>query len=70
MLIILFILGYSFYKEKIFSEKEINVFGSFVNGAANGAKTGVTIFPYIIGMLVAISIFRNSGVFEILSGLI
>ncbi|MFM2225019.1 MAG: hypothetical protein RJA07_1221 [Bacteroidota bacterium] len=70
LLIILFILCYSFYKEKIFTEKGMNVFGSFVNGAANGAKTGVTIFPYIIGMLVAISIFRNSSVFEILSGLI
>jgi spore maturation protein SpmB len=70
LLIILSILVYSFYKEKIFADKGINVFGSFVEGASNGAKTGVTIFPYIIGMLVAISIFRNSGVFEILSNLI
>ena len=29
--------------------------------AANkGVKTGVTIFPYVMGMLVAISLFRNN----------
>ena len=36
-------------------------------GANNGVKTGVTIFPYVLGMLVAISLFRNSGLFEIIS---
>ena len=29
--------------------------------------TGVKIFPYVMGMLVAISFFRNSGLFEIIS---
>jgi spore maturation protein SpmA/spore maturation protein SpmB len=68
LLIILGILSYSFLKEKVFSDKGINVYSSFVEGASQGLKTGVTIFPYILGMLVAISLFRNSGVFEIVSG--
>ena len=70
LLIILFILIYSFSKEKKFNEKGLNVFSSFAGGAAQGAKTGVSIFPYILGMLVAISVFRNSGVFEIIAGFI
>ncbi len=68
LLIILSILAYSFLREKVFSDKGINVYSSFVEGASQGLKTGVTIFPYVLGMLVAISLFRNSGVFEIVSG--
>ena len=47
--------------------KQTNIFDSFVLGARNGMNTAVTVFPYILGMLVAISLFRNSGLFEILS---
>ncbi len=68
--IIFIILAYSFIREKRFSDQGKNVFNSFVEGAYDGLKTGRTIFPYILGMLVAISLFRNSGVFEILSGLL
>ena len=68
--IIFIILGYSFLREKRFSTQGKNVFNSFVEGAYDGLKTGRTIFPYILGMLVAISLFRNSGVFEILAGLL
>jgi spore maturation protein SpmA/spore maturation protein SpmB len=62
-----FTLLYSFYKEKNFAEKETTVFDAFVSGANNGLQTGVKIFPYVMGMLVAISFFRNSGLFEIIS---
>lgn len=65
--IIFSILTYSFIKEKYFTGNGKNIFSSFVDGAYNGLKTGYTIFPYILGMLVAISLFRNSGVFEIIS---
>jgi len=65
--IIFLILLYSFKKEKYFEANGKNVFSSFVEGAYGGLKTGQTIFPYILGMLVAISLFRNSGVFEIIS---
>jgi spore maturation protein SpmA/spore maturation protein SpmB len=65
--IILLTLGFAFWKEKRFKEKNTTVFDSFVVGAKNGMNTAVTIFPYVLGMLVAISVFRNSGMFELLS---
>ena len=65
--IVAFTLIFSFRKEKKFSEANTTVFDSFVKGANNGVKTGVVIFPYVLGMLVAISLFRNSGLFEIIS---
>ncbi|UOK43230.1 MULTISPECIES: nucleoside recognition domain-containing protein [Flavobacterium] len=65
--IIAFTLIFSFRKEKKFTETNTTVFEAFVTGANNGVKTGVTIFPYVLGMLVAISLFRNSGLFEIIS---
>ena len=65
--IIGFTLIYAFKKEKLFAEANTTVFDSFVKGANNGVKTGVTIFPYVLGMLAAISLFRNSGLFDIIS---
>jgi spore maturation protein SpmA len=65
--IIVFTLIFSFVKEKKFTEAKTTVYETFVTGANNGVKTGVTIFPYVLGMLVAISLFRNSGLFEIIS---
>lgn len=65
--IIIFTLIFSFSKEKKFTEANTTVYEAFVTGANNGVKTGVTIFPYVLGMLVAISLFRNSGLFEIIS---
>ncbi|MEN2486594.1 nucleoside recognition domain-containing protein [Flavobacterium sp. B11] len=65
--IIVFTLIFSFRHEKKFREADTTVFDTFVVGANNGVKTGVTIFPYVLGMLVAISLFRNSGLFEIIS---
>src|SRR6478672_9357713 len=60
-------LVFAWINEKKFVEKDTTVFDSFVNGARNGMTTAVTIFPYVLGMLVAISLFRNSGLFEIIS---
>jgi spore maturation protein SpmA/spore maturation protein SpmB len=65
--IIGFTLIFSIINEKKFVDLKTTVFDSFVTGANNGLKTGITIFPYVLGMLVAISFFRNSGLFEILS---
>ncbi len=67
VVIIVFTLILSFVKEKKFTEVNTTVYEAFVVGANNGVKTGVTIFPYVLGMLVAISLFRNSGLFEIIS---
>lgn len=65
--IIGFTLVFSFIHEKKFVEKDTTIFDAFVTGANNGLQTGVKIFPYVMGMLVAISFFRNSGLFEIIS---
>ena len=42
--------------------KKIDIFGTFVEGAKGGFETSVKIIPYLVGMLVAISCLRNSGV--------
>jgi spore maturation protein SpmA/spore maturation protein SpmB len=65
--IIAFTLIFSFIHEKKFVEKDTTIFDAFVTGANTGLQTGVKIFPYVMGMLVAISFFRNSGLFEIIS---
>lgn len=65
--IIGFTLLFSFRNEKKFQEKETTIFDAFVVGARNGLNTAVAIFPYVLGMLVAISLFRNSGLFEVIS---
>jgi len=40
----------------------VNVYESFIEGAKGGIQTSLTIIPYLVGMLVAISVIRNSGV--------
>jgi spore maturation protein SpmA len=50
--------------------KRVNVYEAFIEGAKGGIQTSLTIIPYLVGMLVAIGVFRNSGVFGyILNGL-
>ena len=44
--------------------KKINVFDAFVEGAKGGFETAIRIIPYLVGMLVAISMLRTSGTFE------
>ncbi len=46
--------------------KKIDVFSSFIDGAKGGFETAVKIIPYLVGMLVAISLLRTSGAFDIL----
>jgi spore maturation protein SpmA len=46
--------------------KKIDVFSAFIDGAKGGFEIAVKIIPYLVGMLVAISLLRNSGVFEML----
>lgn len=45
--------------------KKINVFDAFVDGAKGGFETAVRIIPYLVGMLVAISLLRTSGTFDL-----
>lgn len=46
--------------------KKINVFDAFIDGAKEGFYTCVKIIPYLVGMLIAISLLRTSGVFDVL----
>ncbi len=65
LVIILAIVTYSIFHEKVFKLNQTNIFDSFVTGAKDGFTTGVRVLPYMIAMLVALSIFRNSGLMEI-----
>ncbi len=53
-IIVLFLLGGL--------RKKINVYEAFIEGAKGGIHTSIMIIPYLVGMLVAISVLRNSGV--------
>jgi spore maturation protein SpmA/spore maturation protein SpmB len=66
LFIILLIVAYSIWSEKIFKQNQTNIFDSFVNGAKDGFTTGVRVLPYMIAMLVALSIFRNSDLMLII----
>jgi spore maturation protein SpmA/spore maturation protein SpmB len=44
--------------------KKIDVFDAFVEGAKGGFETAIRIIPYLVGMLVAISMLRTSGSFD------
>ena len=68
LFIILAIIGYGILNEKVFKANNTNIFDSFVNGAKDGFTTGVRVLPYMIAMLVALSIFRNSGLMNIVMG--
>lgn len=65
LFIIFAIVAYAFWKEKIFTAGNTNIFDSFILGAKEGFTTGVRILPYMIAMLAALSIFRNAGLMDI-----
>jgi spore maturation protein SpmA/spore maturation protein SpmB len=46
--------------------KKTDIFDAFITGAKGGFETAVKIIPYLVGMLVAISMLRTSGVFDII----
>lgn len=58
LIFILFILG-GWYKK-------VAVYDTFIEGARHGFDVAVKIIPYLVGMLVAISVLRNCGVFDYL----
>jgi spore maturation protein SpmA/spore maturation protein SpmB len=59
LLIFLVIIGVALYRK-------VNIFDAFVQGAKGGFDTAVRIIPYLVGMLVAISLLRTSGTFEVI----
>jgi spore maturation protein SpmA len=47
--------------------KKINVYDSFIEGAKEGFHTAITIIPYLIAILVGISVFRASGAMDFIT---
>ena len=62
-LLFLFIPLYAFIKK-------VPLFNTFAEGAAESIPLILKIFPFILGILVALAVFRASGAFEILINLI
>lgn len=50
--------------------KQVPTYESFVEGGKEGIKIAVQIIPFLVGMLVAISIFRASGALDALMNLL
>ena len=46
--------------------KKIDIFSAFVEGAKGGFEVAIKIIPYLVGMLVAISLLRTSGTFDVI----
>lgn len=44
--------------------RKVPVYESFVEGAKDGFSTAIGIIPHLVGMMVAISIFRASGALD------
>ncbi|MFP4016354.1 MAG: spore maturation protein [Halanaerobiales bacterium] len=50
--------------------KGVKIYEVFTEGAADGIKTVLRIFPYLLAMILAINIFRASGALEMLVGIL
>nr|WP_309252413.1 spore maturation protein [Paenibacillus spongiae] len=50
--------------------RKVPVYETFLEGAKGGFDTAINIIPHLVGMMVAISMFRASGAMDMLSGLI
>lgn len=48
------------------AKRRVNVYEAFIEGAKGGIQTALTVIPYLVAMLVAISVLRNSGVLGII----
>lgn len=47
--------------------RKVKVYDTFIEGAEEGLQIAVKIIPFLIGMLMALSIFRASGAMEMLA---
>jgi spore maturation protein SpmA len=50
--------------------RRANVYEVFIEGAKGGIQTSLMIIPFLVGMLVAIGVLRNSGVLDMLVGVV
>ena len=56
-LLVLFIIIYGIIKK-------VNVYDTFVDGAKEGVEMGLSLFPYILGMILATNILLKSGLLD------
>ena len=61
--IMVFFVGLAAYRK-------VNVYETFIEGAKGGFKVAVKIIPYLIAILVAIGLFRESGAMELTMSMI
>ena len=47
--------------------RNVKVYDVFIEGAKEGFEVGVKIIPFLVGILVAIGMFRGSGAMELLT---
>lgn len=50
--------------------KKVPIYETFIDGAKDGFDVAISIIPHLVGMLVAVEIFRDSGALSALIGLI
>ncbi|WP_028987294.1 spore maturation protein [Thermicanus aegyptius] len=50
--------------------KKVPIYETFIDGAKDGFDTAISIIPHLVGMLVAVEIFRDSGALGTLIGII
>ncbi|WP_438351310.1 spore maturation protein [Paenibacillus sp. FA6] len=48
--------------------RKVPVYESFIDGAKDGFTTAIQIIPHLVGMMVAISVFRASGALDFFVG--
>ena len=61
-LLILTILTFAFIKR-------VPIYEEFINGAKDGFEVSIKIIPYLVAIIVAVSMFNASGILEILKNL-
>lgn len=60
-ILIIFLFVYAFLKK-------VNVYKSFVDGAKGAFSLCLDIFPYVVAILIAVALFRVSGLADLLIG--
>jgi spore maturation protein SpmA len=62
--VILFSIVISFITLAFYNK--VNVFEAFIDGAKEGFEVAIKIIPYLVGILVAVGVMRNSGSLDFL----
>lgn len=50
--------------------RRVNIFDCFIEGAKEGFPMAIRLIPFLVGMMVAIGLFRDSGAMELLARLL